>query len=272
VGNCMWGDFISSGTCKLSNGQTGTCGVNYGGYTLKCCPHTVSSGPTCEDSLVQVVCGGGVGFAWAHVDGRPCLFESGPVRGTCASGTCVSDTPKTEETTGQPKTEETTGQPKTDETTGAPTTTSTAAPTTTTGEPKTDPATPTTTVSATLVPTTTAAPVTMAPTTAAPATTSAPTVVAATVKATVTFTGITKADVDSEIARKALTDGMADSLGVPKDTVYIESMTEVSSRRMRRRLAAVTLEIVFAIRIDAKEAASLAVQLNSAEQATKSAR
>ena len=180
--------------------------------------------------------------------------------------------------------------PAPDATTAAPITTTiaaTLAPTTSvapltttvpaTLAPTTSVAPLTTTVPATLAPTTSAAPITMAPSsTAAPATTSAPNLVAATVKATVIFTGITKADVDSDLARKALTDGMADSLGVPKDTVYIESMTEVSSRRMlklkRRRLAAVTLEIVFAIRVDAKEAASLAIQLNSAEQATKSAR
>ena len=163
-------------------------------------------------------------------------------------------------------------------TTSMPATTATPLTTTVpaTLAPTTSVAPLTTTVPATLAPTTSAAPITTAPSTAAPATTSAPNLVAATVKATVIFTGITKADVDSDLARKALTDGMADSLGVPKDTVYIESMTEVSSRRMlklkRRRLAAVTLEIVFAIRVDTKEAASLAVQLNSAEQATKSAR
>ena len=81
----MWGDYTTSGACKLSNGQPGTCGVDYNAYTVKCCPAGAAYGsPTCEDTQVQVTC---KLHASKTSEGKPCLSKSG-VHGTCKGGDC----------------------------------------------------------------------------------------------------------------------------------------------------------------------------------------
>ena len=72
------------------------------------------------------------------------------------------------------------------------------------------------------------------------------------IKATMLFTGVSKEDLTSTKAQKALTDAVAAEVGVDEELVAIESMSE-AVRRRRRRLhtaaaASKEVRVVFAIR------------------------
>ena len=84
--NCTFGGTTvpqAVGACKLSNGQPGTCGVNYTSYTVDCCTYISGVKTTCEDTSFQAFC---LYPSASKNEGKPCFLKSGAGgQGKCES-------------------------------------------------------------------------------------------------------------------------------------------------------------------------------------------